>query len=72
MSRVSARPLPAPSHAPGAREKVGVVAVDGTKVAASASNDQTLDFEQIAHEAIAEAKAMMRPGRAGGTVPKLH
>jgi len=37
---------------------VGVVAVDGTKVAASASRDQTLDFEQIAREAIAEAKAI--------------
>ena len=38
--------------------QVGVVAVDGTKVAASASKDQTLDFEQIAREAIAEAKAI--------------
>lgn len=38
--------------------KVGVLAVDGTKVAASANRDQTIDFDQIAREALAEAKAI--------------
>jgi hypothetical protein len=38
--------------------KTGVLAVDGTKVAASVNRDQTLDFEQIAREALAEAKAI--------------
>jgi hypothetical protein len=38
--------------------KVGVVAVDGTKVAASVNEDQTLDYEQITREALAEAKAL--------------
>jgi transposase len=38
--------------------KTGVLAVDGTKVAAAVNRDQTLDFEQIAREALAEAKAI--------------
>jgi transposase len=37
--------------------KVGVIAVDGTKVAAIANEEQTLDYEQIAREILAEAKA---------------
>jgi transposase len=38
--------------------KVGVIAVDGTKVHANASRDATLDYEQIAREIIEEAKAV--------------
>jgi transposase len=38
--------------------KAGMLAVDGTKVAAAVNRDQTLDFEQIAREALAEAKAI--------------
>jgi transposase len=38
--------------------KVGVIAVDGTKVPASVNRDQTLDYEQIAREIVAEAKAV--------------
>jgi hypothetical protein len=38
--------------------KVGVIAVDGTKVPTSANEDQTLNYEQIAHEILAEAKAV--------------
>jgi hypothetical protein len=38
--------------------KVGVIAIDGTKVAATVNRDQTLDYEQIAREIIAEAKAV--------------
>jgi transposase len=38
--------------------KVGVIAVDGTKVPASVNRDQTLDYEQIAREILAEAKAV--------------
>jgi len=38
--------------------KVGVIAVDGTKLPTSANEDQTLDYEQIAREILAEAKAV--------------
>jgi transposase len=38
--------------------KVGVIAVDGTKVHASASRDANLDYERIAREVLAEAKAV--------------
>ena len=38
--------------------KVGVIAIDGTKVPATANRDQTLDYEQIAREILAEAKAV--------------
>jgi transposase len=38
--------------------KVGVVAIDGTKVQANASRDATRDYEQIAREIIEEAKAV--------------
>ena len=37
---------------------VGVVAVDGTKVHASASRDQTMGYEQIAREILEEAQAI--------------
>jgi transposase len=39
---------------------VGVIAVDGTKVAASASNHATRDYEQIAKEILAEADRIDR------------
>jgi transposase len=35
----------------------GVVAIDGTKLAANASRDANLDYERIAREIVAEAKA---------------
>src|SRR3954464_15941476 len=38
--------------------KVGVVAVDGTKVHANASRDENLDYEQLAREILEEAKAV--------------
>ena len=38
--------------------KVGIVAIDGTKVQANASRDATRDYEQIAREIIEEAKAI--------------
>jgi hypothetical protein len=38
--------------------KVGVVAIDGTKVAANASRDATRDYEQIAREILEEAKVV--------------
>jgi transposase len=38
--------------------KVGVIAVDGTKVPATVNEDQTFDYEQIAREILAEAKAV--------------
>src|SRR3954468_3349558 len=38
--------------------KVGVIAVDGTKVPASASRDANADYEQIAREILEEAKAV--------------
>jgi len=38
--------------------KVGVIAVDGTKVHANASRDENLDYEQLAREIIEEAKAV--------------
>ncbi len=40
--------------------RVGVVAVDGTKVHANASRDATCDYEQIAKEILAEADALDR------------
>src|SRR5215207_1015832 len=38
--------------------KVGVLAVDGTKLHANASRDENLDYEQIAREILEEAKAV--------------
>jgi hypothetical protein len=38
--------------------KVGIVAIDGTKVAANASRDATRDYEQIAREILEEAQAV--------------
>src|SRR5215210_8002790 len=38
--------------------KVGVVAIDGTKVLANASRDANVDYEQIAREIVAEAQAV--------------
>jgi transposase len=38
--------------------KVGVLAVDGTKLHANASRDENLDYEQIARELLEEAKAV--------------
>jgi len=38
--------------------RVGVVAIDGTKVLANASRDANLDYEQIAREIVAEAQAV--------------
>jgi transposase len=38
--------------------KVGVIAIDGTKLPATANRDQTLDYEQIAREILAEAIAV--------------
>src|SRR5829696_6530293 len=38
--------------------KVGVIAIDGTKVHANASRDANLDYEQLAREIIDEAKAV--------------
>ena len=38
--------------------RVGVIAVDGTKVPAIANEDQTLDYEQIAREILGDARAV--------------
>src|SRR5919197_293861 len=38
--------------------KVGVIAVDGTKVHANASRDENLDYEQLAREILEEANAV--------------
>src|SRR3954449_6881800 len=38
--------------------KVGVIAIDGTKVHANASRDANVDYEQLAREIIEEAKAV--------------
>jgi len=38
--------------------KVGVIAVDGTKVAANASRDENRDYEQLAREILEEVKAV--------------
>src|SRR3954468_8225830 len=38
--------------------KVGVIAVDGTKVNANASRDENLDYEQLAREIVEEAQAV--------------
>jgi transposase len=38
--------------------QVGVIAVDGTKVAANASRNENVDYEQLAREVVEEAKAV--------------
>ena len=38
--------------------KVGVIAVDGTKLQANASRNENLDYEQLAREILEEAKAV--------------
>jgi transposase len=38
--------------------KVGVIAVDGTKVHANASRDENVDYEQLAREIVEEAKTV--------------
>ena len=38
--------------------KVGVIAVDGTKVQANATRNENLDYEQLAREIVEEAKAI--------------
>jgi transposase len=38
--------------------KVGVIAVDGTKLQANASRNENLDYEQLAREIVEEAKAI--------------
>jgi transposase len=38
--------------------KVGVIAVDGTKVQANASRNENLDYEQLAREIVEQAKAV--------------
>src|SRR5439155_10165079 len=38
--------------------KVGVIAIDGTKVHANASRDANVDYEQLAREILEEAKAV--------------
>ena len=38
--------------------KVGVIAVDGTKMHANASRNENLDYEQLAREIVAEANAV--------------
>jgi len=38
--------------------KVGVIAIDGTKLQANASRDANVDYEQLAREIIEEAKAV--------------
>jgi transposase len=38
--------------------KVGVIAVDGTKLQANASRNENLDYEQLAREIVEEAKAV--------------
>jgi hypothetical protein len=38
--------------------KVGVIAVDGTRVQANASRNENLDYEQLAREIVEEAKAV--------------
>src|SRR5919109_885432 len=42
----------------GGLAKVGVIAVDGTKVQANASRNENLDYEQLAREIVEEAKAV--------------
>jgi transposase len=42
--------------------RVGMIAVDGAKVAANASGQATRDYEQIAREILAEADAVRRRG----------
>jgi len=56
--------------------EVGVIAVDGTKVHANASERATCDYEQIAREMLAEADAVDREederlgDRRGGELPE--
>jgi transposase len=38
--------------------QIGVIAVDGTKLQANASRNENLDYEQLAREIVAEAKAV--------------
>src|SRR5689334_9214103 len=38
--------------------KVGVIAVDGTKIAANASRNENVDYEQLAREILEEAQAV--------------
>jgi Transposase DDE domain/Transposase domain (DUF772) len=42
----------------GGLVKVGVIAIDGTKVQANASRNENLDYEQLAREIVEEAKAV--------------
>ncbi len=42
--------------------RVGVIAVDGTKVAATATHHATRDYEQIAREILEDADAHRRRG----------
>src|ERR671925_2382068 len=42
----------------GGLVKVGVIAVDGTKLQANASRNENLDYEQLAREIVEEAKAV--------------
>ena len=45
--------------------KVGVIAVDGTKIHANASRNENLDYEQLARETVREAQGSRRGrGRA--------
>lgn len=45
--------------------KVGVIAVDGTKIHANASRNENLDYEQLAREIVREAQGSRRGrGRA--------
>jgi transposase len=44
--------------AQGGLVKVGVIAIDGTKVHANANRDQNLDYDQIAREILADARAV--------------
>ena len=37
--------------------RVGVVAIDGTKIAANASRDATVDYDRIAREIVEDANA---------------
>src|SRR3954467_12268589 len=56
---------------------VGVIAIDGTKVAANASRDRTMSYEQIAQAIVEEAIATdaaeteIHGGRRGDELPEL-
>src|ERR671916_454313 len=49
--------------------KVGVIAVDGTKVHANASRNENLDYGQLAREILEEAKARLEAERAANPQP---